>query len=56
MGEEGGRMRDLYRRVEITNGTTDEPVQFVAIYVLKWRPEWGEPDFALVEAEDPADD
>ena len=46
-------MTDLYRRVEINNGgRTDEPVQFAAIYVLKWRPEWGRPDFMLAEAEE----
>ena len=27
----------------------DEPLQFVGVYVLKWRPEWGEPTAGFVD-------
>ena len=39
----------LYRRLDVTEG---EPVQYVAVYVTKWRPEWGEPGALFREVED----
>lgn len=39
----------LYRRVAIKDGETDEPVQFVAVHLLKWRSEYGDPTAAFVE-------
>ena len=27
----------------------DEPLQYVGVYVLRWRPEWGEPTVGFVE-------
>jgi len=29
-------MSTLYRRVDLVNGETDEPVQFVGVYVTRW--------------------
>lgn len=37
----------LYRRVELVEG---QPVQFLAVYALRWQPEWGEPQAGFVEA------
>ena len=33
-------MATLFKRVELTEGTL---VQYLGVYALKWRPEWGEP-------------
>ena len=30
----------------------DIPVQFVGVHVLHWKPEWGEPEVAFIEAEE----
>jgi hypothetical protein len=41
----------LYRRIEMDD-YKDEPIQFVGVYVLKWRPEWGEPEVLFVPVDD----
>ena len=33
----------------IENPQEGEPVQFLGVYCLRWRPEWGEPSVAFVE-------
>jgi len=40
----------LYRKVELEEDTL---VQYLAVYVTKWRPEWGEPSCGFVDAELP---
>lgn len=40
----------MYRRVEIIDGESVEPVQFVGTYVLRW-PKGLEPQAAFVEAD-----
>lgn len=40
----------MYRMIE--NPKDGDKVQYLGVYVLKWRPEWGKPDAAFVEAED----
>ena len=37
----------LYRAVPLEDG---EYVQYVGVYVLKWRAEWGKPTIGFVEA------
>ena len=32
----------------------DEPLQFVGVYVLRWRPEWGEPSIGFVTDDETA--
>lgn len=36
----------LYKRVELNEG---ELVQYVGVYVLRWRPEMGEPEAGFVQ-------
>lgn len=36
----------LFQAVEIKEGMV---VQFVGVYALRWRPEWGEPQIGFVE-------
>ena len=44
-----GERSNLYRRVELNaNGETDEPVQFVGVYVTQWG-RASEPTVAFVE-------
>ena len=38
---------DLYKRYDMDEET---PVQYVGVYTLKWRPEWGEPSVMFAEA------
>lgn len=40
-----------YKIVEIKNGNSTEPVQYVGVYVLNWQKEWGEPEYGFVEEE-----
>ena len=40
---------NLYRRFDVDEET---PVQFAAVYVTRWRPEWGEPTELFREAEE----
>lgn len=41
---------DGYRLIRINdNGNTTEPVQYVGVYVLNWKKEWGIPEVAFVE-------
>lgn len=42
---------ELYKAVEIKDGNSTEPVQYVGVYALNWQKEWGEPEIAFVEAE-----
>lgn len=44
-------MMNLYEMVELKDG---EPVQFLAVYTLRWRPEWGQPEVGFREAEQSA--
>lgn len=39
----------LYKQVELKEGV---PVQYLGVYVLRWRPEWGEPTVGFVEVEE----
>lgn len=45
--KEDGTMAQLYKMVKLEEGT---PVQFLAVYALRWQPEWGEPAYAFVVA------
>lgn len=45
----------LYRRVEIQDGESVEPVQFVGVYALNWGGERGPPTVAFVEDEEASD-
>ena len=51
---DNARLRDemstLYRRVDLVNGETNEPVQFVGVYVLRWGE--SEPTVAFVQWSD----
>ena len=38
----------LYKMIE--NPQEGDEVQFLAVYVLRWQPEWGKPQYAFVEA------
>jgi hypothetical protein len=40
----------LYDSVELS-ATEGKPVQYLAVYVLRWRSEWGEPQVGFVEHE-----
>ena len=44
-------MTRLYKRLELIEG---EPVQFLGVYALRWRPEWGEPTVGFVEEPGPS--
>lgn len=39
----------IYKAVELEEGVQ---VQFLAVYALRWRPEWGEPKIGFVEIDD----
>lgn len=41
-----------YKRVEIKDGNSTEPVQYVGVYALKWQKEWGEPEVGFVEIDE----
>ena len=41
------------KRVELEDGVE---VQWVCIYVLRWKPEWGKPDFGLIEVDEDEED
>jgi hypothetical protein len=43
-------MSTLYRRVDLVDGATDEPVQFVGVYVMRWGER--EPTVAFVQWSD----
>jgi len=47
-------METLYRRIEIKEGNSTEPVQYVGVYTLNWQREWGEPEVAFTEEEPPS--
>ena len=36
----------LYKQVELKEGIE---VQYLGVYILRWRPEWGEPSVGFVE-------
>lgn len=36
----------LFKMIELEEGV---PVQFLAVYALHWRPEWGEPEYGFIE-------
>jgi len=42
-------MKALYEAIEIKDGNSTEPVQYVGVYALNWKPEWGEPEMGFVE-------
>ena len=42
-------MPRLFKMIELKEGT---PVQFLAVYALRWQSEWGEPKYGFVEADD----
>jgi hypothetical protein len=44
------KMSALYRRVDLVDGATDEPVQFVGVYVTRWGE--SEPTVAFVQWDD----
>jgi hypothetical protein len=46
-------MRGLYKRVEVDETT---PVTYVGVYVLQWKPEWGEPSVAFMPATETEED
>ena len=47
-------MRDqLYKAVEIKDGNSTEPVQYVGVYALNWQREWGEPEWGFIEHDTP---
>ena len=41
---------NVYKRLDVCEGV---PVQYVGVYVTKWRPEWGQPTAMFVEDDDP---
>ncbi len=43
----------LFKRYDFSDET---PVQFVGVYVLAWRGEWGEPTAMFAEVDDPVYD
>lgn len=43
---------DLFRVIPIEEYDEREPVQYVGVYVLKWRPEWGEPEILFAPVSD----
>ncbi len=43
----------LYKKIEVDETT---PVQFLGVYVTKWRSEFGEPTAAFVEVDYSLDD
>ena len=43
-----------YKRVEIVNGQAEEPIQYVGVYALHWKKEWGAPETAFVEIDEPS--
>jgi hypothetical protein len=50
----GGEMKDqFYKAVEIKDGNSTEPVQYVGVYALNWQREWGEPEWGFVEHDPP---
>lgn len=38
-----------YKAVEIKDGNSTELVQYVGVYVLNWKREWGKPEMGFVE-------
>lgn len=38
----------LYKMIE--DPQDGDEVQYLAVYALRWRPEWGAPQYAFVEA------
>ena len=38
----------IFKAIEMEH-YKDEPLQYVGIYILRWRPEWGEPTVGFVE-------
>jgi hypothetical protein len=43
-------MNNLYERLEVDKST---PVQYAAVYIMHWQPEWGEPEVLFRETENP---
>jgi len=43
----------LYKAVEIKDGESTEPVQYVGVYCLHWMKEWGPPFMGFVEVDTP---
>jgi hypothetical protein len=44
-------MMTVYRRIEIVNGESAEPVAWVAVHPVNWPGHIGEPDAAFIEDE-----
>jgi len=40
-----------YRSVTIEEGKATEPIQYVGVYTLNWKREWGPPERGFVELE-----
>jgi hypothetical protein len=38
-----------YKMVDLKDG---EPIQYLGVYLLQWKSEWGDPTFGLVEDEE----
>lgn len=43
----------IYKMVDLVEGT---PMQYVGVYLLKWRQEWGQPEVGFVEDDETAAD
>ena len=43
----------LFKAVELKDGAD---VQYVGVYILKWRPEWGKPTIGFIEYESPEEE
>ena len=41
-----------YKAIEIKEGNSTEPVQYVGVYTLNWLKEWGIPEVGFVEIEE----
>ena len=48
---------NLYKKLEVEIEVDEiTPVVYVGVYVLKWKPEWGEPSVAFVPVDDNIDE
>ena len=45
----------IFKAIEMSN-YKDEPLKYVGVYVLRWRPEWGEPTVGFVDDDDKEDE
>jgi len=44
--QDAARAENVWRMVPLEDG---QPVQYVGVYVLRWRQEWGEPEVGFAE-------